>query len=1071
MALSVISVNVNGLRDQSKRAGFVQWLHSLPVVPDVVCLQEAHCISLSECQSWFQSSGLSVVASPGSNKSCGCIVLFRPVLSLVKSSSDSCGRFLLCEFSLRGAVFRVACIYAPNRNPDRDAFLDEVSSRLDPSVPTLLAGDFNTVFDRAADRVGSVVGDTSRESVVALGRLFDDVCCIDIWRYLHPSSSAFTWTKADGTISSRIDLIGCPYVWVASVSVCEILPCPFSDHCAVSCSLTVPDVIPPGPGLWKLNTSVLEEVEYCRLISDFWADWRDCKLCFSSLSKWWDSGKAKIKGITVSYCVRRSQKDSWSRDLLARLAAHLKARLDAGCLSVLGVYRSTLEQLSAYDIRAAQGAQVRSRVRWVEEGEVSSAYFFRLEKKRSADRWVSALRNPDGSIVSTPSDLCSSFATFYSSLFTACPTDSAAQDILLSNVSSVLSSAQADLCEGFLTLEECHRALVGMARRKAPGSDGLPMEFYLKFWDVLGSDLVEVLNSCYLSGSMSLSQRRGLISLIFKKGDRLDARNWRPISLLNVDYKLASRVIAGRLLKVIHLVVSEDQTCGVPGRFIGENVALLRDVVAFATESDIPVAVLSLDQEKAFDRVDWSFMCATLSRMGFGPSFVRWVVLFYSAVQSSVVVNGYLSRFFPLSRGVRQGCPLSPLLYVLVSEVLAVNIRANPRIIGLSVPGAPQALSPISQYADDTSLIVTSDIAIAAIFEVYALFERGSGAKLNQSKSKGLWLGSWSGRTDPPVTLDWTSAKIKVLGVFIGPGNLEEVNWRPRIDAVENVLASWRQRSLSYGGRALVINALALSRVWYIASLIHVPPWVSSELCKLVFGFFWKGKRDLVSRAVVVQPTSAGGFSVIDLRLKVSALLVQWVRRFTVSPSSWVHFFSFWCDSRFGVPALDVLSRPEAFSSKSLPPFYSALLSAWRLVGGSFSRRRSSLVIASLSPHHVAAVSSISANSVYLFLLSEDRPIPHCVDKFFPLYGSLYWPSTWSQLFFFNLDRPVIDLNWKVAHGVLYTADRLVGFGYSVDPSCFCRLASECPSHLFFSCPLAHSVLSWFGLPSRAVWF
>ena len=299
--------------------------------------------------------------------------------------SDSLGRFLLCEFSLRGVVFRVAWIYAPNNNPDRDAYLDEVSSHLDPSVPTLLAGDFNTVFDCAGDCLGSVVGDTSRESVVALGRLFDDSCCIDIWRYLHPSSSAFTWTKLDGSISSRIDLIGCPYVWVASVSACDIFPCPFSDHCAVSCSLTVPDAIPPGPGLWNVNTSVLEEDEYCRLITDFWTDWRDCKLCFSSLSKWWEAGKGKIKGLTVSYCVRRSRKASWSRDLLTRLAVHLKACLDAGCLSVLGVYWSTLEQLSAIDVAAAQGAQVRSHVQWVEEGEVLSAYFFRLEKKRSTD--------------------------------------------------------------------------------------------------------------------------------------------------------------------------------------------------------------------------------------------------------------------------------------------------------------------------------------------------------------------------------------------------------------------------------------------------------------------------------------------------------------------------------------------------------------------------------------------------------------------------------------------------------------------------------------------------------------
>ena len=296
---------------------------------------------------------------------------------------------------------------------------------------------------------------------------------------------------------------------------------------------------------------------------------------------------------------------------------------------------------------------------------------------------------------------------------------------------------------------EVSSALLGMARCKAPGLDGLLVEFYVKFWDVLGPDLVSVLNSCLDSGSLALSQRRGIISLSFKKGDRLDPGNWRPITLLNVDYKLASRAIAGQLLKVIHLVVAKDQRCGVPGRFIGENVALLRDVADYASSSGASVAILSLDQEKAFDRVDWSFMQSTLCTMGFGPSFISWVDLFYHRVQSAVNVNGYLSSFFSLSCGVRQGCPLSPLLYVLVSEVLAVNICCNPRISGLCLPGA-LPLSPISQYADDTSLILTSDDAIVAVIETYALFEQASGSKLKQSKSKGLWLGGWCGRVDPP---------------------------------------------------------------------------------------------------------------------------------------------------------------------------------------------------------------------------------------------------------------------------------------------------------------------------------
>ena len=137
-ALSLISLNVNGVRDSSKRAGLVQWLRSLSVVPDIICLQETHCVSLDECRIWFSSSGYLFAVSRGSVKSCGCIILFRPSLSLVNSWCDSDGRFLQCEFSFLGKTFRVACVYAPNRNPAHDQFLDELHTRLDPLIPTVL---------------------------------------------------------------------------------------------------------------------------------------------------------------------------------------------------------------------------------------------------------------------------------------------------------------------------------------------------------------------------------------------------------------------------------------------------------------------------------------------------------------------------------------------------------------------------------------------------------------------------------------------------------------------------------------------------------------------------------------------------------------------------------------------------------------------------------------------------------------------------------------------------------------------------------------------------------------------
>ena len=339
--------------------------------------------------------------------------------------------------------------------------------------------------------------------------------------------------------------------------------------------------------------------------------------------------------------------------------------------------------------------------------------------------------------------------------------------------------------------------------------------------------------------------------------------------------------------------------------------------------------------------MDWSFLRATLARMGFGPSFISWVNLFYASPQSAVKFNGHMTPFFDLLRGVRQGVPLSPLSYVLYAEVLACAIRANPPISGLTLPGCSTPLQVISQYADDTSLVVTSDQSIVEVFRSYAVFERGSGSKLNLGESKGLWLGSWNGQTDAPLHLSWTFDKLKVLGGVIGPGNVEEDNWRPRIVAVENVLQSWKAQTLSYQGWALFVNALALSHIWYMASIFGVPAWVVRELNILVIGFFWKGNRELVARRVVVQASCFGGFSVASVQFKVWALLVQWIRRFVAGSPCWARFFEYHTSVCFGSSPLDVLSRPSMFDPGGFHLF--TAISCWR--------GRLSMVVSQLSRH------------------------------------------------------------------------------------------------------------------------
>ena len=162
---------------------------------------------------------------------------------------------------------------------------------------------------------------------------------------------------------------------------------------------------------------------------------------------------------------------------------------------------------------------------------------------------------------------------------------------------------------------------------------------------------------------------------------------------------------------VLPLLVHQDQTCGVPGRSIFENLFLIRDTIDYVHYKNIPAAIISLDQEKAFDRVNHAFLQRVLSQFNFGPDFTRWIAVIYSDISSVVINNGWVSSSFPLARGVRQGCPLSPLLYCLVAETLGKAIRRDRTIEGINLPGCSQQ-SKVSQYADDTTLILANEFSI-----------------------------------------------------------------------------------------------------------------------------------------------------------------------------------------------------------------------------------------------------------------------------------------------------------------------------------------------------------------------
>ena len=162
-------------------------------------------------------------------------------------------------------------------------------------------------------------------------------------------------------------------------------------------------------------------------------------------------------------------------------------------------------------------------------------------------------------------------------------------------------------------------------------------------------------------------------------------KNWRSLSLLNYDYKIAAKSIANRIQSTLPQLSNNDQTGFIKDKFIGENIRLIESIINYTMNKNIPGLILLLDFEKAFDTLEWPSIKKTIQYYGFGPSIKRWIQILYRNIGSCVINNGWTSDCFKIKRGVRQGCPLSPYLFVLYFEVLASAIRSDPSIKGISV--------------------------------------------------------------------------------------------------------------------------------------------------------------------------------------------------------------------------------------------------------------------------------------------------------------------------------------------------------------------------------------------------
>jgi len=406
--------------------------------------------------------------------------------------------------------------------------------------------------------------------------------------------------------------------------------------------------------------------------------------------KTWNQIKDTVRQMSLKETSRRKYKDNLRTQQLRKKRDDLKVKIDHGSADALDI----TQYMRLESEIAATVKEERSLYQRLEEvaynlgksHDIGSASFYRPWKPKGAAQWIRETFEADWSDTQNPARtgrkctdtkaMATEITKYWSSLFEKKPTTRShyADCLDTLKIGNRVLPPTAAKCDEEITQQEIASTCNELPTAKSAGPDRIPNKFYKVLSKTLAPILAEVFNEAHANGSFEDGLSTGIISLLYKKKERDDPRNYRPITLLNGDYKILMRILTARMNEAVVQFVSDPQNGFVPDSFLPENIMLLKLVQAYVEEEDTDAYFVFLDMEKAFDRCSWEFLIDALSAIGFNKGFVDYVKLMYShdhPPKRKLYVNGYLGPEFPLGSGVAQGCPLSPLLFLLITEPLS----------------------------------------------------------------------------------------------------------------------------------------------------------------------------------------------------------------------------------------------------------------------------------------------------------------------------------------------------------------------------------------------------------------
>ncbi|PNX76937.1 cysteine-rich receptor-like protein kinase, partial [Trifolium pratense] len=532
----------------------------------------------------------------------------------------------------------------------------------------------------------------------------------------------------------------------------------------------------------------------------------------------------------------------------------------------------------------------QSRSLWLKEGDANSKYFHSVLASCSRRNAISVIHVEGASLEDVAPIRQAVFSHFASHFKSSTEERPRVDNLQFKRLTYVEGSS---LTKPF-TETEVKSAVWDCDSYKSPGPDGINFSFIKDFWAELRGDVMCFISDFHRNGKLAKGINSTFIALIPKIDSPQRLNDFRPISLVGSLYKILAKVLANRLRFVIGSVISESQTAFVKNSQILDGILIANEVVDEARKSKKELMLFKVDFEKAYDSVDWGYLDKVMERMSFPTLWRKWIKECVGTATASVLVNGSPTAEFPLERGLRQGDPLSPILFLLAAEGHNVLMEAMVRrnlFTGFRV-GVSDSLSVSHlQFADDTLLLGEKSWAnVRALRAVLVLFESLSGLKVNFHKSMLVGVNirdSWLDEASSALCCRVGKTPFLYLGLPIGGDSRRLVFWEPVLARLKNRLSGWKSRFLSFGGRLVLLKSVLTSLPVYALSFFKAPSGIISSIESILIKFFWGGCEDFRKIAWVNWKTIClrkeyGGLGVRRLREFNLALLGKWCWRMLV---------------------------------------------------------------------------------------------------------------------------------------------------------------------------------------------